>query len=49
MNDKNKINQLENIREISRERTIGQIQLIRGWLKIKNGIIKKIKNQKMQF
>ena len=36
---KNKMNQQENIREISRERMIEQIQLIRGGLKNnKNGI-----------
>ena len=41
---KNKMNQQENIREISRERMIEQIQLIRGGLKNnKNGIIE---NQK---
>ena len=44
------MNQQENIREISRERMIEQIQLIRGGLKNnKNGIIEKIKKQKMQL
>ncbi len=44
------MNQQENIREISRERMIEQIQLIRGGLRItKNGIITKIKKQKMQL
>ncbi len=47
---KNKMNQQENIKEISRERMIEQIQLIRGGLKNnKNGIIKRIEKQKMQL
>jgi hypothetical protein len=43
----NKINQQENIREISRERMIEQIQLIRGGLKNnKKWNHKKSKNKK---
>ena len=50
MNDKNKINQLENIREISRERMIEQLQLIRGGLKHSTKWNhKESKNKKMQL